>query len=331
MSATTNASSEVPSASAVWLKRLLGCGIGAVLIVLLFAALDWTGTDYAYLAAYTVVQFILLATAWNILGGYAGYVNFGTAAFFAIGCYTTVFCYKAFQLPLLATLPISAVLAGLVGLGTGYLTLRLRGVFFSICTLAMAVVLQTLVTNWNYVGGSRGAYILRPESVPLFGSYSRFLFAIMLAMAIGSVLLARHIERTWLGRGLAAIRDEELAAESSGVPALRLKLIATSLSGALMGLAGTPFPYFITYVDPTTAFSLNIAVNTIAMPLIGGTATWLGPVVGALLLGIIQQWVTVTISSSLNLMIVGVLLVLFVAVAPNGMVGFVQGLRRRKA
>ena len=170
MSVTAEQPQQAASAGIVWMKRLIGIAIGAALVWALFTALDWTGTDYAYLAAYTVVQFILLATAWNILGGYAGYVNFGTAAFFAIGCYTTVFVYKAFGLPLLLTLPISAVVAGLVGLGTGYLTLRLRGVFFSICTLAMAVVLQTFVTNWNYVGGSRGAYILRPESVPIFGS-----------------------------------------------------------------------------------------------------------------------------------------------------------------
>ena len=87
-----------------------------------------------------------------------------------------------------------------------------------------------------------------------------------------------RVEYSWLGRGLAAIRDDELAAECAGVPTLRLKLIATTVSGALMGVAGAPFPYLITYIDPSAAFSLSIAVNTIAMPLIGGTATWLGPV-----------------------------------------------------
>ena len=93
------------------------------------------------------------------------------------------------------------------------------------------------------------------------------------------------------------LRDDETAAECSGVPSLRIKLMATTLSGALLALAGAPFPYFITYVDPNTAFSLTIAVNTIAMPLIGGTGTWLGPVIGALLLGSLQQFATVTISS----------------------------------
>ncbi len=313
-----------------WGRSLLALAIGAVAVIAIFAGLDWLGTDYAYLAAYTVLQFVVLATAWNILGGYAGYVNFGSAGFFAIGVYTSVVVYQTLQLPILLTIPLAAAAAGLVGLGTGYLTLRLRGVFFSIATLALAVVLHTLVVNWEFVGGARGVYVLRPQTVPFFGSYARYLFAVMLGLAIMSVLIARMVERSWLGRGLAAIRDDEIAAECAGVPSLRLKLIATTLSGALMGVAGAPFPYFITYVDPNTAFSLSIAVNTIAMPLIGGTTTWLGPVLGAVLIGSLQQFATVTISSAANLLIVGVLLVVFITVAPNGIVGLFSGLRERR-
>lgn len=305
--------------------------ITIISIVVVLAAttfvLDWLGTDYAYLAAYTVLQFVVLATAWNILGGYAGYVNFGSAGFFAIGVYTSVVAYQTVDLPILATIPLAAAAAGLVGFATGYLTLRLRGVFFSIATLALAIVLQTLVVNWEWVGGARGVYVLRPQTVPFFGSYAHYLFVVMLVLAMVSVLIARAVEQSWLGRGLAAIRDDEMAAECSGVPSLRMKLIATTISGALMGVAGVPFPYFITYVDPNTAFSLSIAVNTIAMPLIGGTTTWAGPVIGALLIGSLQQFVTVTISSVANLLVVGALLVLFVVVAPNGIVGLVQGLR----
>jgi branched-chain amino acid transport system permease protein len=313
-----------------WGRSLIALAIGAVAVAALFALLDWLGTDYAYLAAYTVLQFVVLATAWNILGGYAGYVNFGSAGFFAIGVYTSVVVYQTIQLPILLTIPLAAAAAGLVGLGTGYLTLRLRGVFFSIATLALAVVLHTLVVNWEFVGGARGVYILRPAEVPFFGSYARYLFAVMLGLAVFSVFIASAVEKSWLGRGFAAIRDDEAAAECAGVPSLRLKLIATTLSGALMGVAGAPFPYFITYVDPNTAFSLSIAVNTIAMPLIGGTTTWLGPVVGAVLIGSLQQFATVTISSAANLLIVGVLLVFFITVAPNGIVGLFSGLRERR-
>jgi branched-chain amino acid transport system permease protein len=313
-----------------WRRSLAAVAGGIVIVAAIFIALDWLGIDYAYLAAYTVLQFVVLATAWNILGGYAGYVNFGSAGFFAIGVYTSVVVYQTIQLPIILTIPLAAAAAGLVGLGMGYLTLRLRGVFFSIATLALAVVLQTLVVNWEFVGGARGAYVLRPESVPVFGSYARYLFAIMLGLAIASVIIARIVENSWLGRGLAAIRDDEVAAVCSGVPSLRLKLLATTISGALMGVAGAPFPYFITYVDPSTAFNLSIAVNTIAMPLIGGTTTWLGPVLGALLIGSLQQYLTVTINSAANLLIVGVLLVFFITVAPNGIIGLVAQLRERR-
>jgi len=125
-----------------------------------------------------------------------------------------------------------------VGLGMGYLTLRLRGAFFAIATLALAVVLQTLVVNWNYVGGARGAYVIRPAEVEALSlPYIQYLFLIMLALAVLAIATARIVEHSKLGYGFAAIRDDEMAAEASGVPTLRLKLIATTLSGALMGMA----------------------------------------------------------------------------------------------
>ena len=201
--------------------------------------------------------------------------------------------------------------------------MRLRGTFFSIATLAMAVVAQTMITNWNFVGGSRGAYIIRPTDSPIFsGDYIQYLFVVMLALSVISVSLARAIQFSRLGFGFSAIRDDEGAAEASGVPTLKLKLIATALSGGLMGMAGAPLPYYVTYLDPASGFSLSYAVNTIAMPLIGGTATWLGPLIGAILLGTLQQVATVTISSALSLLLVGVLLVTFVIAAPKGIVGW---------
>jgi branched-chain amino acid transport system permease protein len=290
-----------------------------------------TGSEYFFFAGYVVLQYIVLATAWNILGGYTGYVNFGSAAFFALGAYTSVAIHKTFPLPIPVLIVIGGVIAGLVGLGMGYLTLRLRGAFFAIATLALAVVVQTLITNWDYVGGSRGAYILRPASGPLGVSYIEYLFFIMLVLAVVAVVTARAIEVSRLGYGFATIRDDELAAEASGVPTLQLKLIATTLSGAFMGMAGAPLPYYVTYLDPASGFSLAYAVNSIAMPLVGGTTTWIGPVVGAILLGTIQQVATVTISSAVNLLLVGLILIAFVIIAPNGLVGLVQDFLRAAA
>jgi branched-chain amino acid transport system permease protein len=314
----------------------------------LFGVLVAIGNDYLYFASYVVLQFVVLAVAWNILGGYCGYVNFGSAAFFAIGAYTTVCVYTlkndyartaagaalgyispAVLLPCLML--ASGLVAGLVGLGMGYLTLRLRGVFFSIATLALSVVLQTLVVNWDFVGGSRGAYVIRPTEFPLPGGFVGYLFVLMLLLVVGAIVAARSIERSRLGFGFAAIRDDEVAAEAAGVPTLRLKLIATTLSGALMGMAGAPFPYYIGYLEPASAFGLAYGVNAIAMPMVGGTHSWVGPLVGALILGTFQQVATVTISSVLNLLIVGLILIVFVIVAPNGITGLFRDLRHKRA
>jgi branched-chain amino acid transport system permease protein len=303
----------------------------AVLVGAAFFGLSLLAPNqYYFQAGYKVLQYVVLATAWNILGGYTGYVNFGSAAFFALGAYSTVALYKLLPLPLPILVLIGGTVSGVVGLGMGYLTLRLRGVYFAIATLALAVVVQTLITNWDFVGGSRGAYIIRPMRVPILGTYIVYLYLIMVVLCVLAIGIARTIERSRLGYGFAAIRDDEQAAEAAGVPTLRLKLMATTLSGALMGMAGAPLPYYVTYLDPSSGFNLAYAVNSIAMPLIGGMSSWLGPLIGALFLGSVQEITTVTISSALNVLIVGVLLVAFVIVAPNGIVGLVDNLRWRR-
>ena len=300
----------------------------AITLAITVATVAFVNFDYFFFAAYTVLMFVMLATAWNILGGYAGYVNFGTPAFFALGAYTAVFLIQTVKAPLPVLIVAGGLVSALLGLGIGYLTLRLRGVFFSIATLALSIVLQTVIINWEFVGGSRGLSVIRPPGPP-FGNYVTFLFTVMAGLAVASVLVARFIQRSWIGRGLAALRDNEEAAECMGVPTLRLKLFATTVSGFLLGVAGAPFPYYVTFVEPNSAFSLDYAVNALAMPMIGGTTSWVGPVIGAVLLGSAQQVATVTISSELNLFIVGVVLVAFVVAAPEGLLGLVRRLRGR--
>ena len=224
---------------------------------------------------------------------------------------------------------LGGIAFGLIGLGIGYLTLRLRGAFFAIATLALAVVLQTLIVNWDFVGGSRGAYIIRPSDVPILGNYIQYLFLLMLVLSVIALAVARHHRAVAARLRLRHHPRRRAGGGGLGVPTLKLKLIATTISGALMGMAGAPFPYYIGYLEPTSAFGLAYAVNSIAMPMIGGTTSWVGPLIGALLLGIAQQVATVTISSAVNLLIVGLLLVGFVIVAPKGIVGLVAGFHAR--
>jgi len=301
-----------------------GIAVGIALLVATATSV-LVENEYFFSASYTVLQFVVLATAWNILGGFTGYVNFGSAAFFALGAYSGIALDKLTSAPLPLVILAGAAVAGLVGLGMGYLTLRLRGVFFAIATIALAEVLFTLVVNWDYVGGARGAYVAIAQTPPLgFRSMGRLLFTVMALMAAGAVSIARFVQVSTLGRGLAAIRDDEMAAECSGVPTLRLKLISTTLSGALMGMAGATFPWFLSYVEPHGVFSLSYAVNSIAMPLIGGMYDWAGPVIGALLLGGLQQILQVNVPADWNLFLVGALLVVFVTVAPHGIMGWTR-------
>lgn len=297
------------------------------------AGLLFTGAidnEFYFFSGYVILQGLIMATAWNILGGFTGYVNFGSAGFFAVGAYISVALHQALALPLPFLILASGMVCGLMGLATGYLTLRLKGIYFAISTLAMAIVLETVITNWEYVGGASGAYILTPKDSLFFASYVELLFMVMLIIAIAAVAFARYLSTSRTGKGLTAIRDDELAAECMGVPTLRLKLISATAMGVFMGMAGAPFPFFITFVDPLSAFSLFIAVNAIAMPLIGGTKVWYGPVIGALILGLTQEITTVTISSELNLLIVGVVLIGFITLAPGGIVGLVQDFSRKR-
>jgi branched-chain amino acid transport system permease protein len=301
-------------------------GAAAVIVLAVIVSLS-RANEYFFFAGFVVLQSVVLATAWNILGGYAGYVNFGTAAFFGIGAYMAVVVINATGAPLAVQILAGAAVSGLLGLGTGLLTMRLRGIFFSIATVAIIFIAETLIINWRYVGGATGIQLLRPPLMEPFDSYTRMLFVVMAVLAVIAVSIARYIETSWIGRGLQAIRDTEEAAECSGVPTLKLKLFACTVSGALMGAAGAPLPMYLSFLEPASSFSLNYSVAALAGAIIGGTSHWLGPVIGAILLASVQQIVTVTIPGEINVLVVGVLLVVFVVAAPDGVLGLLRKLR----
>jgi branched-chain amino acid transport system permease protein len=303
--------------------------IGGVVVTAALVALAFSGiNNFFFFAGFVVLQFVVLASAWNILGGYAGYVNFGVPAFIATGSYSALVVFKGLGAPLLVQILAGAAMSGLLGLLVGLLTLRLRGIFFSIATVAVIFILETVVLNWRFVGGATGLQLTRPEPSFGFESYTRMLFAVMAVMAVVAVGIAHWLQYSHIGQGLRALRDSEEAAECSGVPTLKLKLIACTISGALLGAGGAPMPMYLSFIEPASSFNLSYAVSTLAMPIIGGIGHWAGPVIGALLLGSLQQIVTVTISSELNVLVVGVLLVLFVVIAPEGILGLVKSWKR---
>jgi branched-chain amino acid transport system permease protein len=157
----------------------------------------------------------------------------------------------------------------------------------------------------------------------------QMLVFVQACLVVLAIVVARYIQNSWIGRGLQALRDDELAAECTGVPTLRLKMTACVISGALMCAAGAPAAMYLQYADPGSSFDLKYSVTVLAMALIGGTSHWIGPVIGAILLGVTQQLLTVTISSEVNVLVLGVMLVLFVVAAPEGIIGLF--LKRRRA
>jgi branched-chain amino acid transport system permease protein len=296
----------------------------ALFLAAIFLMTQVVSNEYPFFAGYVILQFIVLAVAWSILGGYAGYVNFGTNAFFGVGIYTAVFLTKATGASLAVQIATAASVGALLGLAVGLLTLRMQGIFFSIATIALSIVIETSVTNWRYVGGAAGIQLQRPPALDMFHSYLQMLFFVQAMLVVLAIATSRYIQRSWIGHGLQALRDDELAAECTGVPTLRLKLLACVVSGALMCAAGAPGAMYLQYADPSSAFNLNYSVTVLAMALIGGTAHWIGPVVGAILLGATQQLLAVTISSEVNVLVLGVMLVLFVVAAPEGILGLVR-------
>jgi branched-chain amino acid transport system permease protein len=303
--------------------------VAALFVAAAAAATFLIKNEYPFFAGYIILQFIILATAWNILGGYAGYVNFGTSAFFGLGVYTAVFLFKATGAPLLVQILAATGVGALLGLLVGLLTLRMRGIFFSIATIAVTIIIETFIINWKFVGGASGIQMIRPAAMAPFDSYIKMLFVNSAVMVVIAVALARFIEGSWIGRGLQALRDDEMAAECTGVPTLKLKLTACVISGALMSAAGAPNAMYLSFADPASAFNLNYSVSALAMALIGGTAHWIGPIVGALLLSATQQLLTVTISSEVNVLVLGLMLVLFVVGAPDGILGLYRRARAR--
>jgi branched-chain amino acid transport system permease protein len=299
-----------------------------VVLALGFAAPKLIENSYYFYAGYVVLQYVAIATAWNILGGYAGYINFGAAAFFGAGVYAAAALFKSFGAPLFLQVFGAAAIGAVLGFATGYLTLRVQGVYFAIATLALVVVLETIVHAVPYFGGARGLTILAPAPPPGFAGQMQYAFFVMLVLASLSVAIAWGIEHSWIGRGLRALRASEPAAECAGVPTLRLKLVACAISGGLLAAAGAPYPTYASFVEPTGAFSLALGLNAIAMPLIGGTRWWPGPVIGAILLGTVQQVATVTISSEVNVLVVGLVLIGFVVAAPEGLIGLMARSRR---
>jgi branched-chain amino acid transport system permease protein len=272
---------------------------------------------------YLALFWIVLATSWNILSGYAGYFSFGHGAFFGAGVYTSATLAAKFNWPFLYTLPVAGLVAAAIGVGVGAVVFRVRGVrgeVFALLTLAVTFVLATIIGNTPIDGGP-GVY-LNAVPVPKLGpSPTSSLYLMMLVAAVTTLLVSWAIRHSRFGAGLFAIHDDEDAAEVMGVPTYRWKLGALAVSCALAGLAGGIHALFISYVTTAETFNLTVPLTVVLMSILGGTRHWAGPAIGAVAITCLLFAFTGGQYAVLGKGVIGLILVIGILFMPEGVMG----------
>lgn len=301
----------------------------AALIVALGLVPASTLNNYLLSFGFLVLMYASLSISWNIIGGYAEYQSFGHAAFVGLGGYTTavLLSWQGFS-PLL-TAVLGALVAGAFAVVIGFLCLRLRGAYFSVVTLLAALILLIAVKNVPYLNATAGIFLSAPaESVTVS---SVILYYAMYAVLVITILVSRWIERSRYGIGLFAIREDEEVASVQGIDTTRLKIFAFVISAGLAGLAGGIYSWYLGYIVPEPMFSLNISILVVLMALVGGTDTWVGPFLGAVLIRTLQEVLTILISGPAANTILGLILIAVILYLPDGLVPLIKDQLRQSS
>jgi branched-chain amino acid transport system permease protein len=288
--------------------------LGIIAIVGVAALLlPWVGSDYATSFSIQLLIFLILAYSWNLIGGYAGYTHFGQVSFFGVGAYVGSLLIFHGGIPWYVAAVVAGFSGALVAIPLGGAMLRLKGPFFAIGMFGLARVLEAFALGFDSItGGGTGIY-LKPLSD------LRPLYYVVVAVAAVMVFLTWRLDNSRLGLKLLAIREDESAAESLGIPTTRLKIgtfVASAIAPAAMG---SLYAVYLGFIDPPTAFAPNIELTTIAMVLLGGMGTVLGPLVGAVALSVVNEvlWANYP---QIYLASVGVIVLLAVLFTPRGLV-----------
>lgn len=315
-----------------WRRTALALG-GIALVLLILLPLSSTDaaqqaglpllTDKLWFRiATTVAMFVVLASAWNIIGGLTGYASFGNVAFFGLGAYATGALVANLHWPFALALPLAPLVAAIFAMLVGLPLLRLRGHYFAVATLGVGVAVGEVVNNVGPLGASTGLFLPIVRSDLLF-------FYLMLGAAVLAVVSTRIILRTRFGYGLLAIRENEEAAAVIGVNTTLYKVAAFVIAAALTGLAGGIFAQWNSFINQENVFPVTANVEMILMAVLGGAGTLLGPVAGAVVLELIIQTLAGGGSASVYSQIgLGVLLAVCVIFIPRGVIDFFGGQSR---
>ena len=286
-------------------------------LLLLLASLPYAAGPYALGIGFQLLMWVALTQSWVVLSGLTGYVSLGHAVFSGIGGYVTVLTWQALPLPL--AIALSGAAAVLFALVIGYPVLRVRGPYFVILTFGLAELVKYIVINIEAALGKFGRLMLGAPGLPV-------LYWSMLGLAATASLMVLLVGRSRFGAGLRAIREDEPAAETAGVPAARYKVIAFALSGLVPGMVGGVAALRSGYFEPQQIFSPTISFTVVAMAMIGGSDTVRGAALGAAFLVLLSELLWANLPE-LYMILLGLLLIGFVLFAPSGL----DGLLRRSA
>lgn len=267
---------------------------------------------------------VILASAWNLLGGFAGQVSLGYSAFLGIGAYATVLLSLRGMDPFL-TLPFGAALAAAFSILIGLPAFRLRGPYFTIATIGVGEAVRVCASSVSFTGGSSGLR-MPPGSFDFTLNYLS-----MVALAIAVVALAAFVKRSAFGQALAAIRQDIDAAEALGIDSTRFKLAAHALSAALVALAGGLYAINFQYIAPGSVFDFRLSLSIVLMPIVGGVGTIAGPVLGALVFSTLQvKILSIPALRDSYLFLYGTLLIVVMLFEPKGILGLVRRVIHRR-
>jgi branched-chain amino acid transport system permease protein len=288
-----------------------------VFLAIVGAAVIVNGDNYVTAVAVSVATYAMLGLGLNIVVGFAGLLDLGYAAFFAIGAYTSALLMTQAHWNFFATLPLAVLFTGTAGAILGYPTLRLRSDYLAIVTLGFGEMTRIAITNWDYAGGPNGVWnIPWPSAFGYeFNTQAAFLVVSLCLLAI-AMIFAQNLDHSRLGRGWVAMREDEFAAEAVGVPTLRLKLLAYVMGGMWAGLAGAFFATRIGTIDPTS-FTFQLSVLILIVVVLGGTGSLPGVLLGAVVVvalpEVLRQFATYRI------LIFAILLIGMMLLRPQGL------------
>ncbi len=292
----------------------------ALLALAVLAGVPWYGSDVLVQFGINTLLLAVLAQGWNIIGGYAGYASFGNSVFYGLGSYGVAIAMAQWELPFATGLALGAALAVVFAVLLGVPVLRLRGHYFAIATLALAQVMTAIVSNIGLAGQNIGLVLPPLNNDPLF-------YELSLGLLTLATLTVAWLTRSRFGFGLIAIRENEEGAAVMGVNTTLYKVTAFAISGVFSALAGGIHAYWITFLDPESAFDISLNVKMIIMAVFGGAGTVLGPVVGAFSLSAISELLSSEITSVAGLFF-GAVIVAAVVLMPRGLADLLRHARK---